>query len=133
MSLFSPFHPVVEMNTSNEVVQEWASERSKGLGHLAHTVTQVMGEGHEKECVAFCSPPKLFCPQVHRAPANDSAEAGGDSRDPSNNLSHREGIQMPWRALLTWEDSQEAGRLPWKRLNANLSSSQTTMEKPADN
>lgn len=35
-----PFHPVVVMNTSNEVVQEWASKRSKGLTHL---VPQVVG------------------------------------------------------------------------------------------
>ena len=30
-----PFHPVVVINTSNEVVQEWANKRSKGLTHLA--------------------------------------------------------------------------------------------------
>lgn len=61
------------------MVQEWAGERSKGMGQLAHIVTQGMREGLEEECVAFCSPPQLFCPQVHCAPANDSAEAGGDS------------------------------------------------------
>lgn len=50
-------------------------------------VAWVAGEAQE----AYCRLPSTsgcFGPQVHRASANDSAKAGGDSRDPRDYLSH---------------------------------------------